>query len=128
MIYFSPKYSNGHSSDTKGKEKKKGSINSHINTYLCQFMAQNAEIWGGVKKKAPFGPANGQLVTYSKIQTKVCRTPYSTPMYRFLIKSVNPEYPLSCHKCVEKLTFCVLCPAGPLSVLHPPPKWYHHIA
>ena len=107
--------------DAKKKKKKKNSVNSHINTYLCQFMAQNSEIWRVKKivefltsrKLAPFGPANGQSVTYSKIQTKVCRTPYSTPMDRFLIKSVNPEYPLSCHKCVEKWTFCVLCPARP---------------
>ena len=27
----------------------------------------------------------------------------------FLIKSVNPEYPLSCHKCVEKLFLNYLC-------------------
>ena len=46
MIHFSPKYSNGHSSDTGRKKKKKNcSINSHINTYLCQFMGQNSEIW-----------------------------------------------------------------------------------
>ena len=31
------------------KKNKKSSVNSHINTYLCQFMAQNSEIWG-VKK------------------------------------------------------------------------------
>ena len=38
----------------------------------------------------------------------------------FLIKSVNAEYPLSCGKCVEKWTFCVLCPAGPPKcVTHP---------
>ena len=80
------------------------------------------------KKLALFGPANGQSVTYSKIQTKVCRVPWDPPMNWFLIKSVNAEYPLSCHKCVEKWTFCILCPAGPLSVSQPPQKWYHHIA
>ena len=32
---------------------QKSSINSHINTYLCQFMAQNSKIWG-VKKKGEF--------------------------------------------------------------------------
>ena len=118
------------------KKKKKSSVNSHINTYLCQFMAQNSKIWGSKKllnfltsqKLAPFGPANGQSVTYSEIQTKVCRTPYSTPMDRFLIKSVNPEYPLSCHKCVEKQTFCILCPARPPECVTPPQKWYHYIA
>ena len=33
--------------------KKKSSINSHINTYLCQFMAQNSKIWG-LKKIVEF--------------------------------------------------------------------------
>ena len=40
----------------------------------------------------------------------------------FLIKSVNAEYPLSCRKCVEKWTFCILCPAGPPKCFAPPPK------
>ena len=40
----------------------------------------------------------------------------------FLIKSVNAEYPLSCRKCVEKQTFCVLCPTGPPKCVAPPPK------
>ena len=72
------------------------------------------------KKSALFGPGNGQLVTYSKIQTKVCRVPWGPPIDWFLIKSVNAKYPLSCHKCVEKRTFCVLCPAGPLNVSNSP--------
>ena len=91
-------------------------------------MAQNSKIWG-VKKKvnfltsqkfAPFSPANGQSVTYSKIQTKVCRIPYSTPMDRFLIKSVNPGYPLSCRKCAQKRHLSLTACGTPLSVLHPP--------
>ena len=49
-------------------------------------MGQNSEILGfkekvnflTSQKLAPFGPANGQSLTYSKIQTKVCRTLYST--------------------------------------------------
>ena len=55
----------------------------HIVTHLCQFMAQNSEIWGLKKignfltsQKLPlYGPANGQSDTYSKIHIKVCRTP-----------------------------------------------------
>ena len=38
----------------------------------------------------------------------------------FLIKSVNAKYPLSCHKCVEKQTFCILCPTGPPKCVAPP--------
>ena len=38
---------------------------------------------------------------HSKIQTKVCRVPGDTPMDWFLMKSVNAEYPLRCHKCVK---------------------------
>ena len=97
-------------------------------------MAQNSKIWGGQKnlttfwhlknpkKSALFCPGNGQSVTYSKIQTKVCRVPWGPPIDWFLIKSVNAEYPLSCHKCVEKRTFCILCPTGPPKCVEPPPK------
>ena len=45
------------------------------------------------QKSALIGPANSQLVTYSKIQTKVYRTPQPTPMDLFLIKSVNLSTP-----------------------------------
>ena len=74
------------------------------------------------KKSALFGPAIGQSVTYSKIQTRVCRVPWGIPMDWFLIKSVNAKYPLSCRKCVVKQTFCVLCPAGPPKCIASPPK------
>ena len=80
------------------------------------------------KKSALFSPANGQSVTYSKIQTRVCRVPWGPPMDWFLIKSVNAEYPLSCCKCVEKWTFCIQCPTGSPKCVAPPQKWYHHIA
>ena len=76
------------------KKKKNSSVGLHVVTHLCQFMAQNSEIWGcqknsttsqirhfkNPKKSALFGPANGQLVTYSKIQTKVCRVPWGPAM------------------------------------------------
>ena len=74
------------------------------------------------QKSALFSPGNSQSVTYSKIQTKVCRVPWGPPMDWFLIKSVNAEYPLSCRKCVEKQTFCILCPAGPPKCVSPPEK------
>ena len=81
-ICFSTNFLNGHSSDTRQK-KKVCSINLHVVIHLFQFMAQNSEIWGlknlkiflTSQKSALFCPANGQLVSYSKIQTKVCRTP-----------------------------------------------------
>ena len=124
-IYFSPKYSNSHSSDTR--HTKKSSVNSHINT--CANLWLKIPKFGGSKKKvnfltsqklAPFGPANGQSVTYSKIKTKVCRTPYSTPMDRFLIKSVNPKYPLRCCKCAQKHPLTSTACKTPLSVSQPP--------
>ena len=80
------------------------------------------------KKSALFSPANGQSVTYSKIQTRVSTVPWGPPMDWFLIKSVNAEYLLSCRKCVEKRTFCLLCPAGPPKCVALPQKCYHHIA
>ena len=51
---FPPKYSNAHSLDTGPRKKKNCSVNLHINTHLCQSMAQNSEIWGGQKKKMNF--------------------------------------------------------------------------
>ena len=72
------------------------------------------------KKSALFGPANGQSLTYSKSQTRVCRLPWSPPMDWFLIKSVNAEYPLSCRKCVENGHFVFYALLDPLSVSHPP--------
>ena len=63
MIHISANYSNGHSSDTGPPQKnKKHCFSLHIVTHLCQFMAHNSEIWGGVKK-------NRQLFDISKIAT-----------------------------------------------------------
>ena len=72
----------------KKKNQESCSINLHIVTHICQFMTQNSKIWGLKKsdnfltaqKLALFGPANSQSVTYSKIQTKVCRVHWGTPM------------------------------------------------
>ena len=63
MIRISANYLNGHSSDTglQKKTNKKRRFSFHIVTHLCQFMAQNSEIWG-VKK-------NEQLFDMSKIAT-----------------------------------------------------------
>ena len=93
--------------------------------------------FGGLKKKVNFltsqksvlfGLANGQSVTYLKIQTKVFRVPSGTPMDRFLMKSVNAEYLLSCRKCVKKWTLCTWSPARPPKCVTHPQRWYHHIA
>ena len=80
------------------------------------------------QKLALFGLANGQLVTYLKIQTKVFRVPSGTPMDWFLMKSVNAKYPLSCHKYVKKQTLCTRSLTRPTKCVTPPQKWYHHIA
>ena len=70
------------------------------------------------------GPVNGQSVRYSKIQTRVSRTPQDTPMDWFLMKSVNAKYPLSHRKCAEKCNFSVsffsMAHGTPLSASHPP--------
>ena len=78
--------------DQTPKKKKNSSVGLHVVTHLCQFMAQNSEIWGvkkirqlfdiskTLKKSALFGPGNGQSVTHSKIQTKVCRVPWGPPV------------------------------------------------
>ena len=77
---FLANYSHSHSSDTGAKKKKKVSIKLHIVTHPCSFMAPNSKIWGVQKKAEFFGHfnnrlPNSQLVTYSKMQTKVCRIP-----------------------------------------------------
>ena len=76
-----------------------------------------------LKKLTLNGLRNGQSVTYSKMQTKVCRGPWGAPMDWCLMKSVNAEYPLSCRKCVEKPpksgTFGFEAPPEPPSVSHP---------
>ena len=82
-------YSNSSETGPSKKKKKNSSVSLHVVTHLCQFMAQNSEIWGESKKfdnfltsqkLALFGPANGQSMTYSKIQTKVSRVPWGPPM------------------------------------------------
>ena len=84
-------YSKDHSSDIGSKKKKL----FHKFTYCYTSMP----IYGlkfqnlGFKKDQTtfdisqilknlhfFGPANGQLMIYSKIQNKVCRRPSTTPM------------------------------------------------
>ena len=49
-------YLTGDSSET-GPQKiflKNSSVSLHVVTYLCQFMGQNSEIWGGGPKKFNF--------------------------------------------------------------------------
>ena len=46
----------------------------------------------------------------------------------FLVKSVNPEYPLRCRKCPEKCNFFPDGPQHPLKCVAAPKKWYHHVA
>ena len=133
-------YSNSHSTETRPPQKKKKFFHkftccyTSVPIYGSKFrnlggQKNSTTFWHltNSKKLALFGPANNQLVTYSKIQTEVCRVPWGPPMDWFLIKSVNAEYPLSCCKCVQKRTFCVLCPTGAPKCVIPPQKWYHHI-
>ena len=112
-------------------DAKKPTLYIHILIHICANLWLQIPKFRGSKKLlnfltpqklAPFGPANGQLVTYSKIQTKVCRTPYSTPMDRFLIKSVNPKYPLSCHECAQKCHLSLTACNTPLNVSQFPPE------
>ena len=138
-------YSNGHSS-----ENGQCGIFSNVRWTesdrlgpSCKFLGQNSEYPAlqteqlfnmnkNFKKLTLNGLWNGQSVTYSKMQTKVCRGPWGAPMDWCLMKSVNAEYPLSCHKCVKKPpkngTFGFEALPEPISVLHPPRKLYHHIA
>ena len=111
---------------------KKSSINLHTVTHLCQFMTQNSKIWGGSKKKsnnfltsqksALFGPASGQLVTYSKTQTKVCRTSYSTQVYWLILDEISQcRVPFKLSQMCQKMEPLFSMPHWiPLSVSHPP--------
>ena len=75
-----------------------------------------------LKKSALKAPGNGQSVTYSKIQPRVSRIPYSTPVDWFLTKSVNAKYPLSCRKCVKKTELLCSMPHRMPQVCRTPPK------
>ena len=55
------------------------------------------------RKSAPNGPANGPAVTYSKIQNRLSRAPYATPMDRFLMQYLNNKCTLTLHKSLQKL-------------------------
>ena len=129
-------YSNSHSSETRPQKKKKKKFFHKFTCCYTSVPIYGSKFWnlGGQKnstifwhlknpkKSALFGPGNSQSVTYSKIQTKVCRVPWGPPIDWFLVKSVNAKYPLSCRKCVEKQTFCILCPTGPPKCVDPPQK------
>ena len=65
------------------------------------------------QKLALNGPWSSQLVRYSKIQTRVSRTPWAIPMDWFLMKSVNAVF------------FLMAC-GTPISVAHPPKMELSH--
>ena len=139
-LCFSPPtaaYSNGHSSENGQHGIFLNFRKSKLDTLApsCKFLGQNSaypalqnfntfSMSKNLKKLTLNGLRNGQSVTYSKMQTKVCRRPWGAPMDWCLMKSVNAEYPLSCRKCVEKPpksgTFGFEAPPEPPSVSHPP--------
>ena len=49
------------------------------------------------------GPANDPEVTYSKIQNRLSRAPWATPMDRFLIQYLNNKCTLTLCQCVKKV-------------------------
>ena len=85
MIHISANYSNGHSSDTGTKNNKtKNGVLVFILLHIYANLWLKILKFGGSKKMSNFltsqklplyGPANGQLVTYSKIHIKVSKTP-----------------------------------------------------
>ena len=50
-------------------------------------------------------PANGPAVTYSKIQNRLSRAPWDTPMDRFLMQYVSNKCALILHESVKKVVF-----------------------
>ena len=85
--------------------------------------------FGGKKKKDNFftsqklllnSPANGQLVTYSKIHTKVCRNTLGYTYGLILDQISESQVPLRHCKCAEKYNFFSMAPSTPLSVSPPP--------
>ena len=75
-----------------------------------------------LKNSALKAPGNNQSVMYSKIQPRVSRVPYSTPVDWFLTKSVNAKYPLSCRKCVKKTELLCSMPHQMPQVCRTPSK------
>ena len=100
-------YSIGHKLETdRPKPKKNCYSGQHIFTPFCQFWGQNSK-YPPLQKPATFstsgktslnGPANDRQVTYSKIQNRLSRAPYDTPMYRFLMQYISNKCALILHE------------------------------
>ena len=82
-----------------------------------------------LKKSALKAPANGQLITYSKIQPRVSKSTLIHTCGLILDQisqtRVPPKLPQMCQ---ENGTFALNALSDAPSVSHPPQKWYHHIA
>ena len=115
---------------TPDSEKKKSSINLHINTHLCQFMAQNSKIWG-VKKK-------GELFDISKIGTfrpserpigDLCKNPNQGVLstlwhtYGLILDEISQcRVPSKLSQMCQKMHPVHLKPCQTPQVCHTPPK------
>ena len=69
------------------------------------------------------GPANGPMVTYSKIQNRFSREPYATPMNWFLMKYLNNKYALTLVKVSKSGTQLSMAHSTPFSVLDWKTNW-----
>ena len=67
-------------------------------------MAENlcVTFWTSIKLTLN-GPPNGPVVTYSKIQNRLSRPPYNTPMDRFLMQYINNKCALILCESVKKV-------------------------
>ena len=105
-------YSIGHKSETdRPKQKKKGVLENIFLHLYTAFGLKNENTnhpklllnFSTSGKSALNGPANGPEVTYSKIQNRLSRAPYDTPMDRFLMQYINNKSTLILHESVKKV-------------------------
>ena len=69
------------------------------------------------------GPANGPVVTSSKIQNRFSRAPQATPIDRFLMKYLNNKYALTFVKVSKSGTQLLTTCSTLLSVLDWETNW-----
>ena len=115
-------YSIGHKSETDWPKKKKIVFwkiyfYTSIPVFGLKFKIQMAEnlcvtFWTSVKS-ALNGPPNGPAMTYSKIQNRLSRAPWHTPMDRFLMQYINNKCTLILHESVKKVVLNFWQPVAP---------------
>ena len=115
-------YSIGHKLETGQPKKKKKVHQIHIFIHLSahfELKIQNTHryrnfwIFSTSGQSALNGPANGPEVRYSKIQNRLSRPSYDTPMDWFLMQYINNKCALILRESVKKVVLDFRRPIAP---------------